>query len=206
MSDYYNAFDISPVPVPTPDAVPPEPFRGIYGMPAFVTIPAGDLEESVDFWIRGLGFFELFSFPGTLVHLRRWAFQDVLLVQAQSIPDQAPAISFSFSGVLSQIDPLIEACSALRPESVEGPRDTPWNTRDVEVITPENARILFTAAKPFDPASLEAQNLKDIGITPPDDRPEDNREHALCNFCRWPDRRSGRDATGRDHPRATPLG
>lgn len=41
MSDhtYYNAFEISPVPAPGPDAVAPEPFRGIYGMPAFVNIP-----------------------------------------------------------------------------------------------------------------------------------------------------------------------
>ena len=76
-------------------------------------------------------------------------------------------MSFSFSGVLSQVDSLAEACRALRPNSVDGPRDTPWNTRDVEVITPENARIVFTAAKPFDPASQEARNLAAIGITPP---------------------------------------
>lgn len=58
-------------------------------------------------------------------------------------------MSFSFSCVLSQVDSLVEACRAVRPNSVDGPRDTPWNTRDVEVITPENARIVFTAAKPL---------------------------------------------------------
>ncbi|MEU5239410.1 VOC family protein [Streptomyces lydicus] len=178
MSDYYNAFEISPVPTPGPDATPPEPFRGIYGMPAFVTIPTGDLAASVDFWTRGLGFFALFSIPGQLVHLRRWAFQDVLLVTADSVPEQAPAMSFSFSCVLSQVDSLVEACRAVRPNSVDGPRDTPWNTRDVEVITPENARIVFTAAKPFDPASQEARNLAAIGITPPDLGRGDNEEHA----------------------------
>ncbi|GGV70136.1 hypothetical protein GCM10010277_80800 [Streptomyces longisporoflavus] len=178
MSDYYNAFEMSPVPAPGPGAVPPEPFRGIYGMPAFVTIPTSDLAASVDFWIRGLGFFELFSVPDTMVHLRRWAFQDVLLVSAASIPEQPPAMSFSFSGVLSQVDALAEACRALRPNSVDGPRDTFWNTRDVEVITPENARVVFTAAKPFDPASQEARNLEAIGITPPGDARGDNGEHA----------------------------
>ena len=61
MSYYYNAFEMSPVPAPAPDAVPPEPFRGIYGMPAFATIPTSDLAASVDFWVRGLGFFELFA-------------------------------------------------------------------------------------------------------------------------------------------------
>ncbi|GAA2389829.1 hypothetical protein GCM10010420_11960 [Streptomyces glaucosporus] len=167
MSDHYNAFDISPVPAPGPDAVPPEPFRGIYGMPAFATIPTDDLAASVDFWTRGLGFFELFGIPGRLVHLRRWAFQDVLLVAEESVPERAPAIGLSFACVLSQVDPLVEACRALRPDSVDGPRDTPWNTRDVEVITPENARIVFTAAKPFDPDSQEARNLAAVGITPP---------------------------------------
>ncbi|MFD7970912.1 VOC family protein [Streptomyces clavifer] len=178
MSDYYNAFEMSPVPAPGPDTVPPDPFRGIYGMPAFVKIPTSDLAASTDFWIRGLGFFELFSIPGMLVHLRRWAFQDVLLVSAASVPEQPSAMSFSFAGVLSQVDSLAEACRALRPNSVDGPRDTPWNTRDVEVITPENARVVFTAAKPFDPASQEARNLAAIGITPPDLGPADNGEHA----------------------------
>ncbi|MER5707496.1 VOC family protein [Streptomyces sp. NPDC042898] len=178
MSDYYNAFEMSPVPSPGPDAMPPELFRGIYGMPAFVTIPTADLAASVDFWTRGLGFFELFGIPGTLVHLRRWAFQDVLLLKAESVPEQAPAASVSFACVLGQVDSLVEDCRALRPDSVEGPRDTPWNTRDVEVITPENARIVFTAAKPLDPAGQEARNLAAIGITAPGTGRGDNEEHA----------------------------
>lgn len=178
MSDYYNAFELSPVPVPGPDAVPPEPFRGIYGMPAFVTIPTTDLAASVDYWTRGLGFFELFGVPGTLVHLRRWAFQDVLLVQAASVPEQAPALSVSFACVLSQVDALVEDCRALRPGSVEGPTDTPWNTRDVTVVTPENARVVLTAAKPFDPDSQEARNLEAIGIMPPSDGRGDNERRA----------------------------
>ncbi|MEV5934124.1 VOC family protein [Streptomyces sp. NPDC052079] len=178
MSDYYDAFEISPVPAPGPDAVAPEPFRGIYGMPAFATVPTGDLAASADFWVRGLGFFELFAIPGTLVHLRRWAFQDVLLVAAESVPERAPAMSISFACVLDQVDSLVEACRALRPDSVDGPRDTPWNTRDITVITPENARIVLTAAKPYDPASQEAHNLAAIGITPPDTGRGDHGEHA----------------------------
>ncbi|MEH1098044.1 hypothetical protein [Micromonospora sp. CPCC 205561] len=177
MSDYYDAFEISPVPAPGLDAVAPEPFRGIYGMPAFVTIPTNDLAGSVDFWVRGLGFFELFTIPGTLVHLRRWAFQDVLLRSAAGVPAEAPAVSFSFACVLSEIDATVEACRAVSPDSVDGPRDTPWNTRDVEVITPERARIVFTAAKPFDPDSQEARDLAAIGITPPGVG-GDNAEHA----------------------------
>jgi hypothetical protein len=168
MSDYYSAFEMSPVPAPGPDAVPPEPFRGIYGMPMFATIPTTDLAASTGFWVHGLRFFELFSIPGRIVHLRRWAFQDVLLVATATVPEQTPAMSVSFACVLSQLDSVAEACRALCPGSVDGPRDTLWNTRDVAVITPENARIVFTAAKPFDPASQEAKYLEAGGIFAPE--------------------------------------
>jgi catechol 2,3-dioxygenase-like lactoylglutathione lyase family enzyme len=168
VGDLYNAFELSPVPAPGPDAVAPDLFRGIYGMPAFVTIPTRDLAESVDFWVHGLGFFELFRIPGRLVHLRRWAFQDVLLVLSATVPVEPPAISVNFACVLSQVDSLVAACRALNPGSVSDPRDTPWNTRDVRITTPENASIVFTAAKRLDPMSQEARNLEAVGIVPPD--------------------------------------
>lgn len=44
----------------------PGVYRGIYGMPMFVTLPTRDLEASVDFWTRGLGFIDLFTIPGQL--------------------------------------------------------------------------------------------------------------------------------------------
>jgi hypothetical protein len=132
----------------------------------------------VDFWVRGLGFFELFGIPGRVVHLRRWAFQDVLLVPAAGVPEQAPALSVSFACLLSQIDSLVEDCRAVRPDSVDGPRNTPWNTCDVVVTTPENARIVLTAAKPFDPSSEEARNLAAVGITPPGGGRRDHGSHA----------------------------
>lgn len=178
MSNYYNAFEMSPVPAPGPDAVAPEPFQGIYGMPSFVTIPTTDLTGSVDFWTRGLDFFELFSVPGQLVHLRRWAFQDVLLIPATSTPEQVPAVSFSFACVLNQIDALVDACRTHDAGAVSEPRDTPWGSRDVEVITPEKVRIIFTAAKPFDPASQAAKNLEAIGITASDTDVEKNGPRA----------------------------
>jgi catechol 2,3-dioxygenase-like lactoylglutathione lyase family enzyme len=176
MSDYYDAFEMSPVPAPGPDVVPPEPFRGVYGMPAFVTIPTTDLAASVDFWVRGLGFFELFGIPERLVHLRRWAFQDVLLVPAASVPEQAPAMSVSFACVLGQVDGLAAACRALRPDAVDGPHDTPWNTRDLTVVTPENVRVVLTAGRPHAPDGPEARNLAAVGIIPP--AVGDNAEHA----------------------------
>ena len=58
MSEY-----TSPVPVPALDATAPEVYRDFYGMPMFVIVPTPDLAASADFWIRGLGFIDLFSIP-----------------------------------------------------------------------------------------------------------------------------------------------
>ncbi|MDP3950325.1 VOC family protein [Microbacterium sp.] len=179
MSDYFDAFEMGQTSERGIQAVAPEVFRGIYAMPAFVTIPTPNLEVSTDFWVRGLGFIELFSNPGQVVHLRRWAYQDVLLVPA---PDSArmdvPAMTVSFSCVLSQIDEIAEACAALVPGSVTGPRDTSWITRDIEVITPEGARVICTAPREFDLDSQEARDLLATGIPAPDDGKEgDNGVH-----------------------------
>lgn len=164
MSDFSDAFDISPVPAPGPDAVAPDLFRGIYGMPMFVTIPTTDIPASVDFWTRGLGFFELFAIPGQLVHLRRWAFQDVLLVPAASAAQTPPAMSVSFACVLGQIEHIADAVRAVDAGATTGPRDTAWNTRDLEVLTPEKVRVVLTAAKSFDPTSDETAALRAVGI------------------------------------------
>ena len=166
----FNAFEMSPVPTPSKDAQPPEPFHGIYGMPMFVTVPTSDLDVSVDFWTEALGFFSLFSIPGRLVHLRRWAFQDVLLVPAPQEPSPAPgpAMSVSFACVLSQIDEIAAVCEQRRPGSVTGPRITPWNSSEVEVTTPEGVRVVLTAARPLDPDSEQADNLRRVGIEVPE--------------------------------------
>ncbi|QCR41394.1 glycosyltransferase [Microbacterium sp. SGAir0570] len=171
---YYDAFEIRPVPPPGPDAVAPEPYRGIYGMPAFVTIPTHDLSTSTQFWTAGLGFFELFTIPGTLVHLRRWAFQDVLLVAADpaTLPaSEPPALTYSYACILTELDGIAADCRALAPGAVGDPRDTPWNSREVEILTPENARIVVTAAKPYEPDSAAARSLAAIGITPSQEHP-----------------------------------
>lgn len=171
MTNYYNAFEMSPVPAPGPDATAPEPFRGIYGMPMFVSIPAEDLAASVEFWEKGLGFFDLFSIPGSLVHLRRWAFQDVLLVPADpnGASRQDPSsIRVSFAAIETEIEGIAAACESLRPGCTNGPFKTPWNTIDVEVTTPEGAVVVMTAATQWDTTTAESQEWFDAGILSPD--------------------------------------
>jgi hypothetical protein len=135
-------------------------------MPMFVIVPTADLAESVDFWTRGLGFIDLFTVPGQVTHLRRWAFQDTLLVPTGR-PTEPPTVSINFSCVLSQVDEIAQACTALVPGCTTGPRKTPWNTVELEVITPENARVILTAARRLDPHSTEARFLEASGFTIP---------------------------------------
>lgn len=162
MSEY-----TSPVPMPALDATAPEVYREIYGMPIFVTIPTGDLAASKDFWIRGLGFIDFFSAPGGQVtHLRRWAFQDVLLVPGEPA-SQAAVQRISFACVLGQLDEIASRCTALVPGCVEGPRLMPWNSVELTVTTPENASVTMTAAHPLDPASPQADSLRELGIDVP---------------------------------------
>ncbi|MDO3646723.1 VOC family protein [Nocardia mangyaensis] len=163
MTETFPAFDISPVPIPGPEAVAPEPFRGLYGMPMFVTVPTADLAASVAFWTEALGFFDLFSVPAQLTHLRRWAFQDVLLVPGPPAVD-TPALTVSFSCVLGELDAIAAACEQAIPGCTAGPRQMPWNSVELEVRTPENTRVIMTAARPYDPDSPEAAHLRSIGI------------------------------------------
>ena len=43
-----------------------------------------------------------------------------------------------------------------------------WGSVEVEVTTPENARVVMTAARPYDPESPEARFLRESGIEGPD--------------------------------------
>jgi hypothetical protein len=156
---------VSPVPMPALDAVAPEPYRGIYGMPMFATLPTQDLDASKDFWIDGLGFIDLFSIPGQLTHLRRWAFQDVLITPGEPADTTA---SISFACVLSQLDEIAARCEAITPGCTSGPEEKPWNSVELTVVTPERARVVMTAAKPLDPRSPAADRLREMGISVPD--------------------------------------
>ncbi|HTF07562.1 MAG TPA: VOC family protein [Asanoa sp.] len=121
----------------------------IYPMPAFVTIESSNLDRTVDFFVNGLDFVSLFSLPGpdgrpALVHLRRWRYQDILVVPGAPQPGTGWSISMA---ALAEDLPALAAKASSRT-TVDGPRDTPWNTRDVTVTDPDGYRIIFTARRP----------------------------------------------------------
>lgn len=129
----------------------PEITRDIYGMPAFVTLTVTDLDRTVDWYVNGLGFIALFTMPGpngrpSLVHLRRWRYQDILIRPGQ--PPAGGEWTISIMATAEELDALAERARAHGLGTVDGPADTPWNTRDVRTIDPDGYALVFTARRP----------------------------------------------------------
>jgi catechol 2,3-dioxygenase-like lactoylglutathione lyase family enzyme len=153
----------SPVPAPAAGAEPPPISRAIYGMPMFATLLARDLQATVSWYTDGLGFINLFTMPGpdgapVLVHLRRWQFQDLLIRPARGPVTPFDGCQLSFAAVYGELDALAERARAHGAGRVDGPADTPWNTRDLTAADPDGQVVVFTAARPpelADPAFTE---------------------------------------------------
>ena len=151
----YTGAIISPVPEPGKDAEPPEPYRGIYLMPMFMCLYSHDLEESEVFWTQGLGFINLYTMPGMMIHLRRWAFQDVLIRKSgsntgDSDTDMESIGSLSVAVTEKQISKIVDACERLRPGSTSAPLRKPWNSLEARIHTPEGLILILTAALAVD--------------------------------------------------------
>ena len=154
---------MSPVPEPAAGATSPGISRAIYGMPMFATLAARDIGATVSWYTGGLDFIELFTVPGpgggpVLVHLRRWQFQDLLVRPAHEPVTPGNGCVLNFAAVYGDVDALAERARAHGGGRVEGPADTPWNTRDLTTTDPDGNLVIFTAARPpelTDPAFSE---------------------------------------------------
>lgn len=126
--------------------------RDIYGMPAFVSIDATDVRATADWCVAALGCIELFAMPPgpspSLVHLRRWRYQDILIRKADADAAVGSGIQLSFAAEHDELDALAASARRSGAERVDGPADTAWNTRDVTVTTPFGLRVTFTARRP----------------------------------------------------------
>jgi catechol 2,3-dioxygenase-like lactoylglutathione lyase family enzyme len=133
------------------DVIPAEITRDIYPMPAFITLVVADVDRTVDWYVNGLDFVVLFTLPapdGTtaLVHLRRWRYQDILVVPGTDKP--AGGWTFSVMAVAEQLDALADRARAHGVGSVDGPFDTAWNSRDLRTTDPDGYTVVYTARRP----------------------------------------------------------
>ncbi|MBV8206812.1 MAG: VOC family protein [Acidobacteria bacterium] len=135
----------------------------IYPMPMFATISVHDVAGITQWYRNALGFGVVFQAPTmggqpAMVHLRRRKYQDILVVPAAPASAQPPAtLTLSFHA--EDLDSLAEAARAAVPmgaSAIEGPVETPWNTRDLRVTDPAGHRLVFTSHNAnADPAQVE---------------------------------------------------
>lgn len=127
--------------------------RGIYGMPAFTSLRVSDLSVSRRWWTDGLGFVELAVMPGpdgpeSLIHLRRYRYQDVLLVGGRPTGAPAPVgvmVSFAHAGPLDELAEIADRLRSLGAGDVSGPDETPWYAVQVTAADPDGYTVTLTA-------------------------------------------------------------
>lgn len=130
--------------------------RDIYGMPAFASLSTSDMAASRS-WYATLGFVELAVMPPDadepqLVHLRRYRYQDLLLVPADG-PVRAGDVrlGFAHAGPLDELDTIAAAAGEHGGGRVEGPMRTPWHTIDLVAHDPDGHVVALTARSPEPP-------------------------------------------------------
>ena len=129
---------------PAPEQPRPEIDRSIYVMPSFVTFACADLERTARWYVEGLGFVVLARYPG-LVHLRRWRYQDILLVPATVDAPRGQDVRYTIAAGDEDLAARAEHARAIAGGTVRGPTPTPWNTVDLECVDPDGHVVIFTA-------------------------------------------------------------
>jgi uncharacterized glyoxalase superfamily protein PhnB len=136
------------------DTIEREISRDIYPMPAFATLTVADLGRTIDWYVNALDFVLLFTMPGpdgtpVVIHLRRWRYQDIL-VRPGKPPSGGGEWTISVMASIDQLETLAERARAHGGGTVDGPADTPWNTRDLHVTDPDGYTVIYTAQRPED--------------------------------------------------------
>lgn len=129
--------------------------RDIYPMPMFPTFQVTDLSASVRWYVEAAGFVVLAELPRpagpSLVHLRRFRYQDQLLVPARE-PASTPrgaGVRIGYAAGDEDLSVRAEVASGVAGGDVEGPIRQPWNALDVVLRDPDGYEIVLTQPLPF---------------------------------------------------------
>lgn len=128
----------------------------IYPMPMFAKLAVSDVAAASEWYQQALGFVVIFQAPSVagqpaIVHLRRRKYQDLLLVPARGAESAAsPALwlNFNADGEVDELAARARSVPGAGISSVDDPVNTPWNTRDLNVVDPAGNRLVFTGRNP----------------------------------------------------------
>lgn len=131
-----------------------------YPMPLFVKLDVRDVAASADWYEKALGFRSVYALPGVdgkqvMNHVRLGRYQDLMLLAEP--PDSTELdkgrgviINLTIDGGADTLAQRARSVGA----KVEGPADTPWNTREVTVKDPDGYVLTFSqvvdASREFD--------------------------------------------------------
>ncbi len=135
----------------------------VYPMPMFVRLETGDVERTARWFTDALGFGVMFVGPVSngrpmMAHVRGALYQDVLVVAGDTASDAVRSpIEVTFQALTdTAIDELAARASVYG--RIDGPRNTPWNTRDVTVYDPDGNAFVFTGRS----TSATPKSIEDV--------------------------------------------
>lgn len=125
----------------------------IYPMPMFVQLQVSDLERSAHWYTEVVGFHTIFAPHGPdeklqMLHIRRARYQDIMLIPSgqQDVPlaGGGAVLYFQFWEDWDALNSFAERIRAASTSAIEGPFDTPWNTREIRLRDPDGYRLIFS--------------------------------------------------------------
>jgi uncharacterized glyoxalase superfamily protein PhnB len=121
-----------------------------YPMPLFVKLSVRDVAASARWYEDALGFRSVYALPGeggaqAMNHLRLGRYQDLMLIaQPQGSDESNRGQGVVINLTLNEgIDDLARRAESAGAE-VEGPQETPWNTRELTVSDPDGYTLTFS--------------------------------------------------------------
>ncbi len=121
-----------------------------YPMPLFVKLAVRDVAASARWYEDALGFRSVYTLAGddgmqVLNHLRLGRYQDLMLIaqpQNSNEPNRGQGVVINLT-IDEGVDSLARQAEAAGAR-VEGPQETPWNTREVTVSDPDGYVLTFS--------------------------------------------------------------
>lgn len=135
----------------------------VYPMPMFVRLETRDVERTTRWFTDALGFGVMFVGPVSdgrpmMAHVRGARYQDLLIVAGEPAPEAGRSpIEVTFQAFTDTvIDQLASRASVYG--RIDGPRNTPWNTREVTVYDPDGNAFAFTGRS----TSVTPKSIHDV--------------------------------------------
>ena len=112
-----------------------------YPMPLFVKLEVSNIEKSINWYKKVLGFNLVFELPdneGNIVmaHIRGKQYQDLMLVATTS-KDKGKGAGVVLNFTVNEISIFSKKAITEKANVIEGPIDRPWNARELILKDPD---------------------------------------------------------------------